>query len=311
MLFDGLSFFKDYGISFNTHGKNIGRGWYGLDCPYCGSHDNDLGFNPSWGSFSCWHGHPCPTIETMERLAHITNSEARAVFKQYLVESASTGPSRKNRTPMGKSIDLPGNSFTDKEIKYLKNRGLYHKTILDTYDLRSGGILGAWAWRIVIPIYYENRIVSATGRAIAKDMEVRYKTLEFDKQIIDLKTIFLGLDLASFGICAIVEGPLDAVKGGPGFLSSFGVLIKDEALSKLTKFRKVFWCMDMDEVGQVNAKKYAQYLSALGVESEIIKWDFRKEDGSLCKDIGDMSREQIDELRAELGFPKWEVEDKI
>jgi DNA primase len=94
----------------------------------------------------------------------------------------------------------------------------------------------------------------------------------------------------------VVEGPIDAVKGGPGFIASFGVNLTDEQMCTLLRFENVLFLQDSDEAGD-KFKEQAYRLSSLGhgsVELGHLPNEF--------KDVGEMGIADIVYLRKELGF---------
>lgn len=166
----------------------------------------------------------------------------------------------------------------------------YHIT---TYDLRGGGIVGDWAYRIVIPVYYNNYIVSATARTIAEEVRPKYKSLSNSLSVIDLKHVFLGLDLVKGSSVAVVEGPLDAIRGGPGFIAAFGATLSEEQLLLLKEFDTIYFVRDSDEAGEQFVDE-AYKLSAICTSNiEVVQLEG-------AKDVGAMKDDEIAGVRKEL-----------
>jgi DNA primase len=293
MIFDGVSFFRDFNITYYTQSKNASQGWYSLRCPFHGDHADHMGFNPQSGALSCWICGKKSPIDYIKAVLGIPKSEAFNLYRKYLSRSKSAlGKTRKKAS--GNSIVLPNNPFTKAEQKYLDKRGINdsHKEI---YDIRSGGLSDPWAYRIIFPIFSNGTIVSATGRGISKDMEPKYWTLPLDREIIHHKHIFYGLDLAD-KIAVVVEGPVDAVKGGPGFIASFGVNMSDEQLCTLLLFENVIFLKDNDAAGEKFTEQ-AYKLASLGAENvEVVTMDKN------FKDVGEMDEKSVNDLRKELGL---------
>lgn len=297
MIFDGVSFFREFNIPYYTQSKNASRGWYSLRCPFHGDHADHMGFNPSSGALSCWICGKKSPLDFIKTSLGVSRSKASALYTKYLVNGTGRGVFYEKKKATGSSIELPGKEFTDAEKKYLARRSISDFDIID-FDLRSGGLADPWAYRIVIPIIYNKTIVSATGRAINKHMQPRYLTLPMDKEVIHHKHIFLGLDNVG-EIAVVVEGPIDAIRGGPGFIASFGVHLTDEQLCLLLKFKYVVFLQDSDEAGAKFAEQ-AYRLSALGAEHvELVHLP----DG--FKDVGEMGDNDISCLRKELGL--WDL----
>jgi DNA primase len=179
-----------------------------------------------------------------------------------------------------------------RELKYLKKRGIGSRYFIDTYEISSGGISGDFAHRIVFPIYYNGIAVSATARTTHKDVLPKYWTLPPDKEVIHHKSILFNWDDV-VGIPVLVEGPVDSIKGGPGFVSSFGAQLTEEQLLLLSTKKKVFTLFDSDPTGRKQAAKYCSYLDVLGVDVEMLYLkDFH--------DMGAMPLDEIDGVRRDL-----------
>lgn len=293
MVFDGVSFFKDYQINYTTQSKNLSSGWVGLRCPFCRDSADHLGFSTQSGAFSCWKCGPHRMYETLSALLGCAEDEIKSLTRPYW-RDGGLAFRRQDRKLSKVGIQLPKEEFSKAATKFLTKRGITQEMV-DFYDLRYGGISGDWAYRIIIPIYFKNKIVSATGRAISSEMEIRYKTLPYEKQVVDLKTIFFGLDDVPGDTVVVVEGPLDAIRGGPGFIASFGSKFKDDQIALLSKFRRVYFLLDNDEAGREAARKYSHELSIMGVDVENITLEN-------YKDIGECPDEVIEEIRKELGY---------
>ena len=94
----------------------------------------------------------------------------------------------------------------------------------------------------------------------------------------------------------LCEGIFDAIRGGDGFLCSWGTSMQPSQLSILKDFRRVFIIFDSEEAAQEKAYGYGKDLSALGVDVEVIDLEMGE------RDIGDMSESEIRDLRVDLGI---------
>lgn len=293
MVFDGLSFFRDFNVKYYTDSKNASHGWISLKCPFHNDHSDHLGFNPDSGAFSCWRCGKKPALLFVQTILHGSNKEALSVYQKYLKKGGGSSFISNRKITPAASVELPGYDFTSAERKYLESRDLWR--LREYADFRSGGLVGDWAYRIVIPVVRNGIVVSATGRAINKEMNPRYWTLPSSREVTHHKHIFLGMDhVEDFAV--VVEGPLDAIKGGPGFMASFGVNLTDEQLCALLDIASILFLKDNDEAGN-GYDSVAYRLATLGHKSVEV--------GTLpkeYKDVGDMPKEAIDELRKEVGL---------
>jgi DNA primase len=146
-----------------------------------------------------------------------------------------------------------------------------------------------------MPIYYNHRICSCTGRSITADLTPKYWTLPLEEEIIHHKHILYGLDDVD-DIAVPVEGPIDAIRGGKGFVSTFGVQVTDEQKCMLLPIDHVIFVKDNDLAGE-KFTQCAYELSALGHKNvEVVTL------GGTAKDIGAMPRDEILDVRKELGL---------
>lgn len=287
-----INFFRDYNIDYVTHKSNLSRGWIGINCPIHSPRDVDyyLGIEPKSNACNCWKCGPIPYKTVIKSLLGVNDNEVFRIIKQYKgYSNIHVERVRASAT----HIDLPSNSFTDKELAYLYERGFANKHIQE-YDLRGGGVQGKWAFRIVIPIYQDHKIVSATGRAIDKRMDLRYYTLSKKEEIVEHKHTLFGEDHVIGDTIVVLEGPLDAIKGGPGFVATYGTSITKEQILRMSKYKNVLLVLDNDEAGAIAKQRISSELSTMGVNVEDITIE------SDYKDLGEMPSELIEQLRSEL-----------
>ena len=295
MVFDGIAFLKEFNIPYVTSSPNVSAGWIGLRCPFCGDKADHMGMNISVGAFSCWRCGSKGTIETIQRLIGIPKQDASRIYAQFLVRRIAHNEATYRPKASASQVILPDKEFTRGEVAYLKRRNLLSS--VDTYNLRSGGISGDWAWRIVIPIILNGIIVSATGRYITETPEgvPKYKTLSHGAEIIHHKHIYLGLDFVQ-DTTIVVEGPIDAIRGGPGFISSFGINMMPEQIALLSKYKSVIFLFDNEDQAQRQADKYATMVAVLGnTEVEVARLEG-------IKDLGEASDAEIADVRKEFGL---------
>ncbi len=292
MVFDGFKFITQFNIDHET--KDLHRGWVSINCPFCSDKSKKLGLNLYSGTFKCFRCGGHLTIEVIEKVLKVSRPEAAAVFRSFI---SGTGRRFERKKASGKKVDVPPQFFKlPGERSYLKKRGIWDPEIIERYGLRGGGIHGKWAYRIVVPIFYENQIVSAVGRDWSGQAEIPYLTLTQEEQIIDPKTIFLGLDHVPGNEVAVVEGPFDAIRGGPGFIASFGAAFTAEQLYLLSMYKTVHFVLDNDRTGIQANHRYAEHLDALGVDVDIITWKGTE------KDTGEFLPQSIQDLREFIGF---------
>lgn len=292
ITFDGIQFFKDFHIRYTTHSPNVSHGWAGTPCPFCNDRSDHLGLHIQTGAMNCWKCGKHSALDYVKAVLKVPASEAKSLYSRYLTRTIRRESDIKTRVF---SITLPPpNVFTSAETIYMERR-MITPSHVKTYDLRGGGIVGDWAYRVVIPVYYNNYVISATARSIVEGVRPKYKSLSNSLSIIDLKHVFLGLDLVQGGTVAVVEGPLDAIRGGPGFISSFGASLSEEQLLLLREFDTIYFVRDSDEAGEQYVKEAYKLSAICHKPIEIVQLEE-------AKDVGAMKDEAILELRKELGL---------
>lgn len=248
MIFDWVAFCRAHHIPFVTEGPNVARNDINIRCPFCGVEDPSehmgLSKNPRRPWFSCWrntaHRGPNP-IRLIIALLHCSVETAKALVDAGDVSSIdryeevagkmSHGSSLAKAAPAAKPLSMPkefkpvtktgyGAAFYD---YLLAERGFTNiADLVEWYDLRYC-VVGHFRYRLIVPIYLKERLVSWTGRDITKKSAVRYRTLSDDPEkaadqgyppaVLNLKSTVLNADLATGGTCLFVcEGPFDALK---------------------------------------------------------------------------------------------------
>lgn len=295
MIFDAPRFLKEFNISHVFNHPKVSNGYVGFCCPFCHDQNYKAAFNVSIGYATCWVCGKLNTIETIEMLVGGSRNEARRIFGEYLTDNRRSGMERQPRSKgTATQVSLPDTgSFTRKEDAYLVARGLRSRA--DQYSIRGGGVIGKWAFRIVFPITLDGNIVSATGRTIA-NVEPRYLTLAPHEEIVTHKSLLLNEDKVRGNHIVLVEGVIDSIRGGPGFVASFGLSLTEEQIMRLTGYRKISILPDSEEKAWRAWNNLGDTLCALGMDDvEIVKQD-------MGKDIGDMSEDEIVDLRREVGL---------
>lgn len=106
------------------------------------------------------------------------------------------------------------------------------------------------------------------------------------------KTLF-GMDCWEGGQMIVVESPLDAVKlktlGIPGGVATFGAVVSQEQIQIMRRAETLIIAMDNDEAGKKASAMLLKEFRKQGIECWFLNY------GDLeVKDIGDMSKDQVD-----------------
>lgn len=296
-----VKLFEDYKIDYNTR---VNRGWTNVTCPFCDDKTYNGGFNNTGDYYHCWK---CGGHEFKEALARTTNipkNQINELIQQYQGRNSLLNKLNKKQAKAIK-LELPTNTFTTAERKYLLSRNFSPRMLKEKYKIVGGGISGPWKYRIIIPLILEGKIVSWTGRTILSKQQQeelkipRYKNLSIEQSVIDPKSILYNLDNCRNRTAVLTEGAFDVIRLGDGFFCSFGTELTQSQIAVIKqRFDKIFIMFDNEEKAQLKARKFGMQLASIGIEVEVVDAysDFGKNDG------GELSVEEVAIIRKELGF---------
>jgi DNA primase len=294
--FDALRFFNTYGIQYWTEGPNCQEGWINITCPMpnCSDTTNHLGINSYNAYAHCWicGGHKLETI--ISKLLNVTYDEAIKIILEF--EGRVQAVQRLNKkVPLATKVELPGEALGKKHKRYLVKRNFDPEKLEKEFHLTGTGIIGIWKFRIIIPLFYKERLVSFIGRDITGLSEIRYKNLSKEKSIIDPKECLYDLDNCKKNYVGAVEGIFDKWRMGKNWVATLGTSLTQRQIKLLSKFEKVFIMFDSEEEAQIKAKRLGSLLSSLGSKVEII-------DIETGDDPANLTDEEALEINKELGF---------
>lgn len=279
MEFNTRQFLYDYNIQTVENSSTTTSKYIGLQqCVFCGATATG---NKAYGAVmdgytvhACWVCHNTSFYEFVKRATGITDYTAlKEIFKKY-GNSTSTTPFKKSSdVPRPTTIKIPGNTIMSGSAKeYIEGRGFNPEYLWEKYALRSTMYENP-SYRIIIPITYNNRIVSYTSRDYTNEQELRVVSCKSDLEIINHKDIFLGIDQIRSRNALIVEGPWDQFRTGNGSLCSFGAEITMAQIMLLAqRFDNVFIMPDGGEAEPLRiAEETAIVLNSVGTNCEVIE----------------------------------------
>ena len=282
----------ELGLDYRESGKNVGKGFIGVCCPFCGDDLNyHLGVGLSFPTLSCFRcGKGGTIINLVAKELHSYN-KAIAFLKKFVpLELRTKGDDTEDEFIA--KIELPTNATKTPTVwqkGYLKKRGYNWKKLHEKYDLYYCGPTGDFANRIIVPIYQRRKLVTYTSIDINTNANLRYKHLSEAKSIVPVKKLLFGLENTNGHIVCLVEGLFDQFRIGYGCVCGFGANITSEQILLLSKFPKVIIAFDGDKPGRQAARKIRDTL-AVFCEVEIIHLP----DG---QDPDSLSKEDIDQLQ--------------
>lgn len=249
MSFDFINFFNQHAIEYMTSGPSVTRGNVAIHCPMCGSDDEShhMGVSVHGKGWRCWrrpdqHSGRSP-VRLVQALLGCTLTEAIRIaggpgrLPQDLLsqvtlllnpEQQSSQPREGPALPQQFRRLISPYPSVQPYHRYLYRRGYdTHDTEvvqrLDDYGLRYASH-GPWKGRIIFPVYFNERLMSWTGRTIFTDESLRYRSLSYDPDkakrtgdqpaVEPINHFLLWYDRllqADADTLVLVEGPFDAL----------------------------------------------------------------------------------------------------
>jgi hypothetical protein len=290
-MIDFIRLLKDNNIDYRQEVD----GWTNFNCPFHGNGQRGykMGFNHAGGYLYCWTCGSHQLEKVFSELLQVSFYEAKKILQDYETDTIIRSKLNK-KVSKGKSIELPGGPIVqgDKFWRYISNRNYDPITLMDNYKISSGFIVGEYSFRIIIPIFYQKKLVSFQARSIyskekCKELDIlRYKNYPIELGLVNIKHILYNLDNCLEDWLVIVEGVFDCWRLGPKNISAtMGTSMSPEQINLLAKrYKKVIFLFDNEKQAQDRARKYGEQLSALGVEVEIFNPEFEHDPGDYAKD---------------------------
>ena len=281
-MFDAEAFYKEYGIHYVTPGsgdKHSREGWIQVPCPFCTGHSGyHLGYNLEEGYYNCWRCGSKRIYAVIDALVGpLDENGIKDIYKRFQTDPDGYYPWKDvPKADKKQKLKLPEGTETLKKAhkQYLRGRGFDPDEIVDIWGIMGTTVYGNYARRIIIPIYYQGRLVSYHSRDITGRQRLRHKACEKAEEILDHKTIVYGFDHAirnSRKKVIVVEGIFDVWKIGPGAVATFGIEVLSSQVRLLSKFEEVFVLFDNEPQALKNARKLRDDLLTLGSDSYVIK----------------------------------------
>ena len=269
--------YNDYGIQTATEGDRHHRdGWVNVQCPFCsGNPGFHLGWDEQETHFYCWRCGFHKTADTVSKLLKISTQEAKQLIRQYRIGSHRTAKETKVKIQR-KTFQLPSNSLalTRRHLNYLTARGFNAAQLEEEWLLNGTGPVSHlddidFKHRIIIPIYWNNKVVTFQSRDITDKHVLKYITCPRDRELVHHKDILYGNQNAwkDVGIC--VEGVTDVWRLGSQAFSTFGIEYTKRQVRVIAEyFKKVIVVFDPEPQAQKQAAKLVGELKFRGVQAE-------------------------------------------
>lgn len=276
---DIKTLFEENNIRYWSSGeKNVSKGYIGVTCPFpdCDDTSNHMGIRLKDLKCSCWKCGPHNTVKTFQLVLNVSYIDARAIvnnLKSNFVEldvSVEKQTAGKLIFPFGFSNDFP-KVFRD----YLEKRRFNPRKVIEKYKLMTCYRFGKYAYRIIIPVIKNGKIVSWTSRDITETASSKYKAAKVEESLVRPEELLYNFDSVKEGGDAfLVEGPFDVWRLGDGAFCMFGLKLTGDRLRQIInkRIRKLYIFFDNDLPGKTAARHLSMALTNHVGEVNLLKF---------------------------------------
>lgn len=293
-LFDVIAFLDDRGVDYQMAGaKNISSGWIGLSCPFCQDHSTHLGVNLDSKMYSCFRcGAKGAVVKLIQALDNCSYHRAVDTVLKF-TSSDFSYLIRKERIRAEKTIFPAGttDNFLGIHQKFISKRRYDLEALQHKYDIYAvGPTLDDWKFRIVIPVYLNNELMTYVGRDTTGKLEVPYKNAPTEKSIRPAKDCLYNLDSVK-DTAIVVEGILDCWRIGNCAVATFGTQYSHEQLHLLAqkKLKRAIILFDADAIDKAHVLAHA--VSSVVREVQVIELATGDPDNFTADEAWELKRE--------------------
>lgn len=285
---------EELGIDYRRAGESphVTRNYIGIVCHYCGegSGKYGMGIHAEKGFVTCWK---CNSHKPLIAVLHDITRKPYSVLKPLLEgigsESFQNAPRTDSDRPRRLTLPEGIGTLSRPHIRYLKGiRGFDPSELERVWGVQGIGLAVRLAWRVFIPIAERGKIVSWTTRAIRDDVDAKYVDASPEQEAKPAKRVLFGEDLAGHAII-VCEGPLDAMRVGPGAVALLGSKWSSAQLEKIARHPVRVIALDNEPEAQRKARELCDLLSVRPGKTIRVEID--------AKDPGSASPKEIKLLR--------------
>ena len=296
--------FEDFRIPYNTDREQAG--WLHIKCPFCGDHGTHLGGNLDNGVFNCFRCGKKDRVEVFIRILRVTKAEALKIISQYGGKARRREKAKEKVQTHSKQVNIPSgvvSGLNRLQKTYVESRGFNPMYLEKTWDLMSTGPVSFldnidYRFRILVPIYWEGRMVSFQCRDATGRSKLRYITCPEKHEAKHHKHILYSHHTAGESVIC-TEGVFDVWRLGTDAVATFGIEFSKQQVRELARrFNQVLVLFDKGLQAQKQAAKLVSELKFRGVDCENIS------NKLTASDPADMSQKEADKFMKDLGFIK-------
>lgn len=258
-MFDSVDYFESRGVACWTSGKNVTAGWVNIQCPFCGlDKSNHCGISPD-NFFNCYvcgeTGHVTKLIRQMEKCSWLRAQRIFDSFQQgyHFIEKITE---KRERTFLPKECL---SKFPRNYLNYLKKRRFVPNYLITKYNLKCCANVGKYKFRIIIPFYFNNQLITFTSLDVTDRQKIKYKHQKIDEAVISVKNTLYNIDSVTDKMI-LVEGITDVWRVGDCCCAVMGKQITEAQINLIVRknVKQVLVMFDSDAIEQT--KKVANKL---------------------------------------------------
>lgn len=307
-----IALYQDFSVNYITTGHRHARsGWVNTVCPFCisepGHEGYHLGYDLENNRFKCWRCGSHPITNTISKLIGVTYYEAKKIVQDYGI--LRTVKKTEKVTIRLKGFKFPSGmtELSQAHKNYLIKRNFDPEKLIRLWDLKGTGPISIldnglddpenkqlnYKHRIIIPFYWNNKIVSFDSRDITGKAVNKYQACPIVRELVPHKVILYGKQEYWKNTIIIVEGPADVWRFGVNSAATSGIQFTPKQVRFIAKnFKRVPVVYDGGEPQAIEqANKLVSELKFRGVDS------FRVD---IIDDPGSMEQSEADYLVKQL-----------
>ena len=265
--------YNSYGIKYAAESdRHYREGWVNIPCPFCtGNAGNHLGYDLQNNYFKCWRCGYHSTYKVLMKLLDAPYHEIKKIFYQYKGKGGDYQKQIKIKTDFRTPSNLKCILDNIYCFNYLHKRGFDPIDLQTKYDIKCTGPTSSldninFKFRIFIPIFYDNKMVSWQTRDCTDKSSLKYISCPSKREYIQHKTILYQTPLSD--LIVLCEGVFDVWKvenAGYPSTCTFGIGYKTEQLLELIKhYEKIIIFFDYERQAQQQANEIKNRLMFTG-----------------------------------------------
>jgi hypothetical protein len=309
LRFDIIAYLQDRNIPISFQSRHTSEGYINIQCPFCHDPSDHLGINVATKISNCWL---CGGKSISRIVAALEGgcsyAEANTVIRSFggsnfgfdLLPSLQTQTRNNRIIPSDAVEDLT--LWPKAHCDYLLRRRFDPTVVVPKYGLYAIAQSVNYSWRIIIPIWQGEYIMSFAAMDITGKREPKYLACPASKSILPAKDTVYNINTVE-NTMLIVEGYTDTWRVGDGAVAVMGMQFTPMQLQIIADKapHRIFVLFDGEDptdpkftqkhkrsLGQ--AKKLAFSLKGIVSNVEVIEMSHN--------DPGDLTDEEVLELRA-------------